>query len=78
MKVEDIKDEHVLNNNAVVQRIAFDCEVCIHENQTPSKSVFRIEYEGQQLEICEAHMQQVLDDEKGGILSEVFAIDMDP
>lgn len=75
MKTEDIVDVYKLSNSAEVQRIAFDCEVCIHRNENPAKSVFRIEYEGQQLEICEAHMQQVLDDEEGGILAEVFAID---
>jgi len=74
----DIKDEHKLSNGAEVSRTSYDCEVCVHRNEEPSKSEFRIDYEMQQLEICAAHMQEVLDSDdegKEGILEEFFGID---
>ena len=75
----DIDDDLTLQNGAEVQRVAFDCEVCKMRGEEPSKSEFRIEYEGQQLEICGAHMQEVLnsceDFKEGGILEEAFSIE---
>lgn len=76
--VSDIVDEIELPNGAQVQRTAFACEVCVERNEEPSTSEFIVEYEGQQLQICRAHMQEVLnsaeDYREGGILEEAFSI----
>jgi hypothetical protein len=77
--ISDIDDEIKLPNGASVQRTAFDCEVCIASGEEPGKSEFLVEYEGQQLNICGAHMQKVLDEsdnyKEGGILEDAFSIE---
>lgn len=77
MRTVDIQDEHTLSNGAVVQRRSNDCEVCVNKGQAPDPSIFGVEYDGQVVEVCDAHMQQILDADadkqmKGGLFEEIF------
>lgn len=65
-RAEDIVGRYELSIGAIVDRTAFDCEVCVARNEEPSKSEFVITYEDQRLEICAAHMQEVLNSEEDG------------
>ena len=69
--------QHTFSNDAVVECTVYPCEVCDRKGQEPEHGVFTIEWEGQQMHICEAHLLKVLEaDEdlqgKGGEFEEVF------
>lgn len=78
MKAEEITEFHKLSNGAEIIRNSFDCEVCVSRGEQAEPSMFMVEYDGQQVNLCLAHTQELLDlDEDklqkgGGIFGEVL------
>jgi hypothetical protein len=70
VRVEEIEEDTVLlSNGAAVTRTGWACEVCVKRNEEAGASEFMVEFEGQQIHVCAAHTQQILDmdeDQKGG------------
>lgn len=59
-------DEIKLSNGATLTCTAYECEVCVERGEQPEPSHYRLEFEGQQIELCVAHATEVLnlDDDK--------------
>lgn len=68
-----------LSNGAVMKRTAYDCEICIKQDQDPGPSEFSLEFENKMISICAAHAQAVLDmdedelEKKGGEFGSLFS-----
>jgi len=78
VNTHEIEDEHTLVNKAVIRRTSIACEVCTARGEMEEGSEFQLEFEGQKVQLCDAHAQEVLnldeDELKKGenIFSEMF------
>jgi hypothetical protein len=53
-------DEVTLSNGATLTNVVFACEICTERGENPEPAHFRLEFEGQQIELCDAHAVEIL------------------
>lgn len=61
MRVSDIEESAELSNGAELLRNSIACEVCFKREEEPEVSTFKLRHEGKEINLCDAHAQEVLD-----------------